>query len=134
MGTLRLRQLKVAAVVRVTARRIWLELSASHPSASLWPRLVPLLREPTARRVGVTPSAFSRALGTSSEWKVSLQRVEFGHGREERRFVPPRAAAGFVRSIFRHSPILGAESGGAQLRPFTLQRVERHDRKRRTKV
>lgn len=43
MDTLRLRLLKVAAVVRVTARRIWLELSASHPSASLWPRLVPLL-------------------------------------------------------------------------------------------
>jgi hypothetical protein len=44
MDTLRLRLLKVAAFVRVTARRIWLELSASHPSASLWPRLVPLLR------------------------------------------------------------------------------------------
>lgn len=44
MDTLRLRLLKVAAVVRVTARRIWLELSATHPSASLWPRLVPLLR------------------------------------------------------------------------------------------
>ena len=44
MDTIRLRLLKVAAVVRVTARRIWLELSASHPSASLWPRLVPLLR------------------------------------------------------------------------------------------
>lgn len=44
MDTLRLRLLKVAAVVRVTARRIWLELSASHPSAALWPRLVPLLR------------------------------------------------------------------------------------------
>ena len=43
MDTLRLRLLKVAAVVRVTARRIWLELSASHPSAALWPRLVPLL-------------------------------------------------------------------------------------------
>lgn len=43
MDTLRLRLLKVAGVVRVTARRIWLELSASHPSASLWPRLVPLL-------------------------------------------------------------------------------------------
>lgn len=44
MDTLRLRLLKVAAVVRVTARRIWLELSASHPSAALWPRLVPLLQ------------------------------------------------------------------------------------------
>jgi hypothetical protein len=44
MDTLRLRLLKVAAVVRVTARRIWLELNASHPSALLWPRLVPLLR------------------------------------------------------------------------------------------
>lgn len=44
MDTLRLRLLKVAALVRVTARRIWLELSASHPSAALWPRLVPLLR------------------------------------------------------------------------------------------
>lgn len=43
MDTLRLRLLKVAAVVRVTARRVWLELSAAHPSASLWPRLVPLL-------------------------------------------------------------------------------------------
>lgn len=43
MDTLRLRLLKVAAVVRVTARRIWIELSASHPSAALWPRLVPLL-------------------------------------------------------------------------------------------
>jgi hypothetical protein len=44
MDTLRLRLLKVAAVVRVTARRVWLELSAAHPSASLWPRLVPLLQ------------------------------------------------------------------------------------------
>lgn len=44
MDTLRLRLLKVAAVVRITARRVWLELSASHPSASLWPRLVPLLQ------------------------------------------------------------------------------------------
>jgi hypothetical protein len=44
MDTLRLRLLKVAAVVRVTARRIWLEMSASHPSAALWPRLVPLLQ------------------------------------------------------------------------------------------
>jgi hypothetical protein len=44
MDTLRLRLLNVAAVVRVTARRIWLELSASHPSALLWPRFVPLLR------------------------------------------------------------------------------------------
>ena len=42
--TLRLRLLKIAAVVRVTARRIWLELSAAHPSAWLWPRLAPLLR------------------------------------------------------------------------------------------
>jgi hypothetical protein len=44
MDRIRLRLLKVAAIVRVTARRICLELSASHPSASLWPRLVPLLR------------------------------------------------------------------------------------------
>jgi hypothetical protein len=44
MDTLRLRLLKIAAVVRVTARRVWLELSASHPSASLWPRLIPLLQ------------------------------------------------------------------------------------------
>lgn len=44
MDTLRLRLLKVAAVVRVTARRIWIELSAAHPSAALWPKLVPLLR------------------------------------------------------------------------------------------
>lgn len=44
MDTLRLRLLKIAAVVRVTARRVWLELSASHPSAALWPRLVPLLQ------------------------------------------------------------------------------------------
>jgi hypothetical protein len=44
LDTLRLRLLKVAAIVRVTARRIWLELSAAHPSAALWPRLVPLLR------------------------------------------------------------------------------------------
>jgi len=44
MDTLRLKLLKVAAVVRVTARRVWLELSASHPSAVLWPRLVPLLQ------------------------------------------------------------------------------------------
>jgi hypothetical protein len=44
MDTLRLRLLKIAAVVRVSARRVWLELSASHPSASLWPRLVPLLQ------------------------------------------------------------------------------------------
>lgn len=44
MDTLRLRLLKVAAVVRVTARRIWIELSAAHPSAPLWPKLVPLLQ------------------------------------------------------------------------------------------
>ena len=44
MDTLRLRLLKVAAVVRVTARRIWIELSAAHPSAAFWPKLVPLLR------------------------------------------------------------------------------------------
>ena len=43
LDTLHLRLLKVAAIVRVTARRIWLELSAAHPSAALWPRLVPLL-------------------------------------------------------------------------------------------
>lgn len=43
MDTLRLRLLKVAALVRVTARRIWLELSGSHPAVVLWPRLVPLL-------------------------------------------------------------------------------------------
>lgn len=43
MDTIRLRLIKVAAVVRVTARRIWLELNADHPSASLWPRLAPLL-------------------------------------------------------------------------------------------
>ena len=35
MDTLRLRILKVAAVVKVTARRIWLHLSARHPSVSL---------------------------------------------------------------------------------------------------
>ncbi len=35
MDTLRLRILKVAAVVKVSARRIWLHLSAHHPSASL---------------------------------------------------------------------------------------------------
>lgn len=44
MDTIRLRLLKAAAIVRVTARRIWLELSAAHPPASLWPRPVPLLR------------------------------------------------------------------------------------------
>jgi hypothetical protein len=42
MDTLRLRLLKVAAFVRVTARRVWLELSANHPSVSLWTRLVPM--------------------------------------------------------------------------------------------
>lgn len=36
MDTLRLRILKVAAVVKVSARRIWLHLSAQHPSASLF--------------------------------------------------------------------------------------------------
>lgn len=36
MDTLRLRVLKVAAVVKVTARRIWLHLSADHPSVSLF--------------------------------------------------------------------------------------------------
>jgi hypothetical protein len=36
MDTLRLRVLKVAAVVKVTARRIWLHLSAEHPSVSLF--------------------------------------------------------------------------------------------------
>jgi len=35
MDTLRLRILKVAAVVKVSARRIWLHLSAEHPSVSL---------------------------------------------------------------------------------------------------
>lgn len=35
MDTLRLRVLKVAAVVKVSARRIWLHLNAQHPSASL---------------------------------------------------------------------------------------------------
>jgi hypothetical protein len=44
MDTLRLRLIKVAAVVRVTARRIWLEVSGSHPAVALWPRLVPLIR------------------------------------------------------------------------------------------
>ena len=44
LDTLRLRLLKIAAVVRVTARRIWLEVSGSHPAVGLWPRLVPLLR------------------------------------------------------------------------------------------
>jgi hypothetical protein len=43
MDTLRLRVLKIAATVRVTARRVWLHLSAAHPSAWIWPRLVPLL-------------------------------------------------------------------------------------------
>lgn len=36
MDTLRLRVLKVAAVVKVSARRIWLHLSAEHPSVSLF--------------------------------------------------------------------------------------------------
>lgn len=36
MDTLRLRILKVAAVVKVSARRIWLHLSAQHPSVSLF--------------------------------------------------------------------------------------------------
>lgn len=36
MDTLRLRVLKVAAVVKVSARRIWLHLSAQHPSTSLF--------------------------------------------------------------------------------------------------
>lgn len=36
MDTLRLRILKVAAVVKVSARRIWLHLNAQHPSASLF--------------------------------------------------------------------------------------------------
>ena len=36
MDTLRLRVLKVAAVVKVSARRIWLHLNAQHPSASLF--------------------------------------------------------------------------------------------------
>jgi hypothetical protein len=40
MDTLRLRILKVAAVVKVSARRIWLHLSAQHPSASLFKYLV----------------------------------------------------------------------------------------------
>lgn len=44
MDTLRLRVLKIAATVHVTARRVWLHLSAAHPSAWIWPRLVPLLR------------------------------------------------------------------------------------------
>jgi hypothetical protein len=37
MDALLLCLLKIAAVVRVTARSIWLELSASHASASRWP-------------------------------------------------------------------------------------------------
>jgi len=36
MDTLRLRLFKVAAVVKVSARRIWLHLSAHHPSAALF--------------------------------------------------------------------------------------------------
>jgi hypothetical protein len=36
LDTLRLRVLKVAAVVKVSARRIWLHLSAEHPSVSLF--------------------------------------------------------------------------------------------------
>jgi hypothetical protein len=44
MDTLRVRLLKIAAVDRVTARRVWLELSNAHPSAVFWPRLAPLLR------------------------------------------------------------------------------------------
>jgi hypothetical protein len=36
MDTLRLRVLKVAAVVKVSARRVWLHLSAEHPSVSLF--------------------------------------------------------------------------------------------------
>lgn len=36
MDTLRLRVLKVAAVVKVSARRIWLHLGAEHPSVSLF--------------------------------------------------------------------------------------------------
>ncbi|MHB8784579.1 MAG: IS1380 family transposase [Desulfobacteria bacterium] len=44
MDTIRVRLLKIAAVVRVTARRVWLELSNAHPSAVFWPKLAPLLR------------------------------------------------------------------------------------------
>ena len=39
LDTLRLRVLKVAAVVKVSARRIWLHLSAEHPSVSLFRHL-----------------------------------------------------------------------------------------------
>lgn len=35
-GTLRLKLLKIGAVVRVTARRIWISLSSAYPYAALW--------------------------------------------------------------------------------------------------
>lgn len=37
MDTIRLRLLKMGAVIRVTARHIWIEMSSAHPSAWLWP-------------------------------------------------------------------------------------------------
>lgn len=48
MDTLRLRLLKIAVRVRVTARRIWLDISAAHPRANLWMNLAGLLHAPPA--------------------------------------------------------------------------------------
>ncbi len=46
MDTLRLRLLKIAVRVRVTARRIWLDISGAHPRAKLWIDLAGLLHAP----------------------------------------------------------------------------------------
>lgn len=46
MDTLRLRLIKIAVRVRVTARRIWLQISGSHPSAELWMNLAGQLHAP----------------------------------------------------------------------------------------
>lgn len=48
MDTLRLRLIKIAARVRVTARRIWLQVSGSHPSIGRWMDLARQLHPPPA--------------------------------------------------------------------------------------
>jgi len=47
-GTIRLRLLKIGALVRVTVRRVWIRLSSAYPLADLF-RLV-------ARRLGPAPA------------------------------------------------------------------------------
>lgn len=42
--TIRLKLLKIGAAIRVTVRKVWVSLSASHPSAAIWTRAADNLR------------------------------------------------------------------------------------------